>query len=330
MSDAFQIVVEPNQSGVRLDKLLAEALPDMSRSRLQSLIKGGSVYLVKPASGETIKSPSRSVKQGEVFRVEVPLPEDATPKPENIPLDVIFEDDHLIVVDKPAGMVVHPAPGAPSGTLVNALLHHCAGSLSGIGGVKRPGIVHRIDKETSGLLVMAKHDKAHNGLAAQFADHSIERLYSAVCKGHPMPSSGRIEGNIARHPVDRKRMAVSKTGGKWAATHYRTIKHFQQAGTAIASLIECQLETGRTHQVRVHMAHIGHPLVGDPVYARATRLSGKIKGAARDAIASFNRQALHARVLGFLHPISGEPFKFESELPHDMKEMLATLDRYAV
>lgn len=330
MSDAFQISVDPAQSGIRLDKLLAEALPDMSRSRLQSLIKGGSVHLIIPSPGGTIKSPSRSVKQGEVFSVEIPEPEDATPRPENIPLDVVFEDDHVIVVNKPAGMVVHPAPGAPSGTLVNALLHHCAGSLSGIGGVKRPGIVHRIDKETSGLLIMAKHDKAHNGLAAQFADHSIERLYSAVCKGHPVPPSGRIEGNIARHPVDRKRMAVAQTGGKWAATHYRTIKHFQQSGTPIASLIECQLETGRTHQVRVHMAHIGHPLVGDPVYARAFKLSGKIKGPARDALAAFNRQALHARVLGFFHPITGEAFKFESELPHDMKEMLASLDPYAV
>ncbi len=324
----FQITVDTEQAGFRLDKLLASALPDLSRSRLQALIKEGQVALV--GTPGTIKSPSRSVKPGEVFSVNIPMPEEAIPAAQDIPLDVIFEDEHLIVINKPAGMVVHPAPGSPDGTLVNALLHHCAGSLSGIGGVKRPGIVHRIDKETSGLLIMAKHDKAHNGLAEQFADHSIERLYSAVCKGHPVPPSGRIEGNIARHPVDRKRMAVTKSGGKWAATHYRTIKHYQQAGTPLASLIECQLETGRTHQVRVHMAHIGHPLVGDPVYARAGRISGKIKGRARDALAAFKRQALHARVLGFLHPITGERFKFESELPYDMKEMLEALDRYAV
>ncbi len=324
----FHITVSPEQAGIRLDKLLSDALPDLSRSRLQALIKEGQVILA--GSPAKIKSPSRSVKPGESFTVNIPMPEDAAPAAQDIPLDVVFEDEHLIVVNKAPGMVVHPAPGSPDGTLVNALLHHCAGSLSGIGGVKRPGIVHRIDKETSGLLIMAKHDKAHNGLAEQFADHSIERLYTAVCKGHPVPPAARIEGNIARHPVDRKRMAVSETGGKWAATHYRTIKQYQQAGTALASLIECKLETGRTHQVRVHMAHIGHPLVGDPVYARAGKIANSIKGPARDALASFKRQALHARVLGFLHPITGERFKFESDLPYDMKLLLDALDRYAV
>ncbi|WP_035921460.1 RluA family pseudouridine synthase [Kordiimonas gwangyangensis] len=328
MSDMFHITVSPEQAGIRLDKLLSDALPDLSRSRLQALIKEGQVILA--GSPAKIKSPSRSVKPGESFTVNIPMPEDAAPAAQDIPLDVVFEDEHLIVVNKAPGMVVHPAPGSPDGTLVNALLHHCAGSLSGIGGVKRPGIVHRIDKETSGLLIMAKHDKAHNGLAEQFADHSIERLYTAVCKGHPVPPAARIEGNIARHPVDRKRMAVSETGGKWAATHYRTIKQYQQAGTALASLIECKLETGRTHQVRVHMAHIGHPLVGDPVYARAGKIANSIKGPARDALASFKRQALHARVLGFLHPITGERFKFESDLPYDMKLLLDALDRYAV
>ena len=324
----FHITVSPEQAGIRLDKLLSDALPDLSRSRLQALIKEGQVILA--GSPTKIKSPSRSVKPGESFTVHIPMPEDAAPAAQDIPLDVVFEDEHLIVVNKAPGMVVHPAPGSPDGTLVNALLHHCAGSLSGIGGVKRPGIVHRIDKETSGLLIMAKHDKAHNGLAEQFADHSIERLYTAVCKGHPVPPAGRIEGNIARHPVDRKRMAVSASGGKWAATHYRTIKQYQQSGTALASLIECKLETGRTHQVRVHMAHIGHPLVGDPVYARAGKIANSIKGPARDALASFKRQALHARVLGFLHPITGERFKFESDLPYDMKLLLDALDRYAV
>lgn len=323
----FTIDIGPDLAGSRLDKVLAHALPDISRSRLKSLIKDGHVRVT--AAPETLVSPSRTVKQGESYTVGIPAPEDPDPQPENIPLDIVFEDDHLVVVNKAPGMVVHPAAGSPSGTLVNALLHHCQGSLSGIGGVKRPGIVHRIDKDTSGLLVVAKHDKAHNGLAEQFADHSIERLYSAVCKGHPVPPKGRIEGNIARHPVDRKRMAVAKTGGKWAATHYRTETHFAQAGTAIASLIECQLETGRTHQVRVHMAHIGHPLVGDPVYARST-VPGSIKGPARAALQGFRRQALHAHVLGFIHPISGETFKFESDLPYDMKELLETLTPYEV
>jgi len=324
----FKITVGPDQAGIRLDKLLSDTLPDLSRSRLQALIKEGQVLLA--GSPAKIKSPSRAVKPGEVFTVHIPVPEDAVPVPQDIPLDVVYEDEHLIVVNKAPGMVVHPAPGSPDGTLVNALLHHCAGSLSGIGGVKRPGIVHRIDKETSGLLIMAKHDKAHNGLAEQFADHSIERLYTAVCKGHPVPPARRIEGNIARHPVDRKRMAVTENGGKWAATHYRTLKQYQQAGTPLASLIECKLETGRTHQVRVHMAHIGHPLVGDPVYARAGKVASNIKGPARDALLSFKRQALHARVLGFLHPITGQRFKFESDLPYDMKELLEALDRYAV
>ncbi len=345
MSDTFTIHISAGMAGERLDKILSEAVPDLSRSRLKALIKAGDVSLTHNGTAGTIKSPSQSVKAGETYFVGVPAPEEATPIPEDIPLDIVYEDEHLIVVNKPAGMVVHPAPGSPSGTLVNALLHHCGESLSGIGGVKRPGIVHRIDKETSGLLVMAKHDKAHTGLAAQFAEHSIERLYAAVCKGHPMPPTGRIEGNIARHPVDRKRMAVTSRGGKWAATHYRTRKHYQVGGTALASLIECQLETGRTHQVRVHMAHLGHPLVGDPVYARSAKLPNSLKGPVRDTLQSFNRQALHARVLGlqsfnrqalharvlgFTHPITGKTIRFESALPADMADLLTALTPYEV
>jgi len=326
MSDTVEISVTAETVGMRLDKLLSDALPDVSRSRLKALIKEGNIT----AAGKTIKSPSYGVKSGEVFVVGMPEAEDADPTPEDIPLDVIFEDEHLIVVNKPAGMVVHPAPGSPTGTLVNALLYHCGNSLSGIGGVKRPGIVHRIDKETSGLLVMAKHDKAHNGLAEQFADHTTERRYIAVCKGHLMPPTGKIEGNIARHPVDRKRMAVTERGGKWAATHYQQLASFAQAGTPLATQIECQLETGRTHQIRVHMAHIGHPLVGDPVYGGSNRLSNRIKGPARDALQSFKRQALHALSLGFRHPISGKLFKFESELPYDIKELLEALAPYRV
>ena len=326
MNDLHEIQVPADSAATRLDKLLADAMPDISRSRLKALIKEGNISL----NGKAVTSPSAKVKAGEIYSIAIPEAEDAEPQAEDIPLDVIFEDDHLIVVNKPAGMVVHPAPGSPTGTLVNALLHHCAGSLSGIGGVKRPGIVHRIDKETSGLLVMAKHDKAHNGLAEQFADHSIERKYTAVCRGFPNPLNGHVEGNIARHPVDRKRMAVAENGGKWAKTHYRTINTFAQAGHAIATEIECQLETGRTHQVRVHMAHIGNPLVGDPVYNKNNKVSAQIKGKPRAALQSFNRQSLHARSLGFIHPIEGKLFKFESELPYDMKELLETLDAYRV
>jgi len=326
MSDTVEIAVSTNTAGTRLDKLLADALPDVSRSRLKALIKGGNVT----CQAGTIKSPSYSVKPDEIFTVLTPEPEDAEPVAEEIPLDVVFEDEYLIVVNKPAGMVVHPAPGSPSGTLVNALLHHCGDSLSGIGGVKRPGIVHRIDKDTSGLLVMAKNDKAHNGLAEQFADHTTERRYVAICKGHPVPPSGKIEGNIARHPVDRKRMAVTERGGKWAVTHYRSAAAYAQAGTPLATHIECQLETGRTHQIRVHMAHIGHALLGDPVYGSNNKLSNRIKGPARTALQSFNRQALHAMSLGFRHPISGKLFKFESELPYDIKQLLEALDPYRV
>lgn len=326
MVDTAHITVSPAQGGMRLDKLLADAMPDLSRSRLKALIKNGDIT----SNGKTITSPSYSVKPGESFTVGIPEPEDAVPQPENIPLDIVFEDEDLIVVNKPAGMVVHPAPGAYSGTLVNALLHHCGDSLSGIGGVKRPGIVHRIDKDTSGLLVMAKNDKAHNGLAEQFAAHTCERTYVALCKGYPRPLKGRIEGNIGRHPVDRKRMAVVERGGKHAVTHYKTVATFAQGGTPIAAQIECNLETGRTHQIRVHMAHIGNPLLGDPVYARSTQISNRIKGAARAALQGLQRQALHAKLLGFNHPVIGSPFKFESELPYDMKELLEALDPHRV
>jgi len=325
-NETFTIPVTPDTVGTRLDKLLAQEMPDVSRSRIKALIKDGQVL----CNGTTVTSPSYIVKQADVFQLHFPEAVEAIPSPENIPLDVLFEDEHLIVVNKPAGMVVHPAPGSPTGTLVNALLHHCRGSLSGIGGVKRPGIVHRIDKETSGILIMAKHDKAHTGLAEQFADHSIERLYTAICKGHPKMGTARIEGNIARHPVDRKRMAVSENGGKWAATHYRVLTSFAQKGTPLASEIECKLETGRTHQVRVHMAHIGHPLVGDSVYNRSGRLASSIKGPARDALASFNRQALHARSLGFIHPVTSKPFKFVSDLPYDMKALIEALSPYQI
>lgn len=325
----YSAYVDEADVGLRLDKFLSKTFKDMSRARLQTLIRDGHVSANASSTSDTIVSPSYSVKLGDTFSLKLPEAVDADPQPEDIPLNVIFEDAHLIVVNKPAGMVVHPAPGSPSGTLVNALLHHCGDSLSGIGGVKRPGIVHRIDKDTSGLLVMAKHDKAHNGLAVQFADHSIERLYHAVCKGHPNPASDRITGNIGRNTNDRKKMAVVKSGGKAAATHYRTLARFQQAGHALASHIECKLETGRTHQVRVHMLSRGNPLIGDPVYARGS-LPSVIKGTARASLQAFKRQALHAKTLGFDHPVTGQAFKFECDLPYDFDELLNGLGAYKI
>ncbi len=325
MDSKFEITVADAQSGTRLDRFLASALPDISRSRLKALIKAGQVLRHIGENHQPINSASVPVKMGEIYSLTIPEAEDADPVAEDIPLDIIFEDDDLVVVNKVAGMVVHPAAGSPNGTLVNALLHHCAGSLSGIGGIKRPGIVHRIDKDTSGLLVVAKHDKAHIKLSEQFADHSVERLYSAVCRGLPSPPDGRIEGALARHPKDRKKMAITDKGGKWAVTHYRSQQCFYSSGHAVASLIECQLETGRTHQVRVHMASLSNPLIGDPIYGNPGRLPSAVGTKARAAVQSFKRQALHARTLGFFHPISAKPFKFECALPHDMQSLLDAL-----
>jgi 23S rRNA pseudouridine1911/1915/1917 synthase len=245
----------------------------------------------------------------------VPAAAEATARPQDIPLAVVFEDEHLIVVDKPAGLVVHPAAGHPHGTLVNALLHHCAGRLSGIGGVARPGIVHRIDKDTSGLLVVAKSDAAHEGLARQFADHSIERVYLAVVNGHPTPREGTIRERVGRSDTNRKKMAVlakDSSRGKHAVTHYKVVRTMTEC-----ALLECRLETGRTHQVRVHLASIGHALLGDPVYGRANpRLRPVLKAL------DFRRQALHAAVLGFVHPVTGDRLRFASDLPQDMEELI--------
>ena len=325
MTEQMIVTIDITQTGNRLDKVLSDGLPDISRSRLKALITDGQVMCDIKGENAPIVSPKHKVKEGEIYSVNIPEPEEAEPLGEDIPLDIVYEDAHLIVINKPVGMVVHPAPGALSGTLVNALLHHCGDSLSGIGGVKRPGIVHRIDKDTSGLIVVAKDDKTHVGLSKQFEAHSLERLYTAVVRGTPSPLDGRIEGNIARHPKDRKRMAVTQKGGKWAATNYRSLQHFTSGGVNVASEIECKLETGRTHQIRVHMTSINCPLVGDQVYGRAGKLGGKINPHTRAAIQSFKRQALHARVLGFLHPISGEALYFETELPNDMQEMIEAL-----
>lgn len=301
------------EGGQRLDKALADA-SGLSRERVKALLGEGRVLL----GGKVAAQPSFKPEAGTTFEIRVPEAAPTEAQAQDIPLSVVFEDEYLIVVDKPAGLVVHPAAGNLDGTLVNALLHHCQGQLSGIGGVVRPGIVHRIDKETSGLLVIAKTDKAHEGLARQFADHSIERAYFAIVAGLPVPRSGTVSGHIGRSDHDRKKMAVlhdKNKRGKHAVTHYRLVEPLEGA-----SLVECRLETGRTHQVRVHMASIGHPLVGDPVYGRTpSRLRPKLSQL------HFARQALHAAVLGFIHPVTGAHLRFESKLPADMAGLLVEL-----
>ena len=294
----------------RLDKALAEA-SGLSRERVKALI-GENAVLVE---GQAAASASAKVAEGAAFAITLPPVAPLEAEPQDIPIAIVFEDDHLVVVDKPAGMVVHPAAGNTDGTLVNALLHHCAGRLSGINGVARPGIVHRIDKDTSGLLVIAKTDAAHEGLAAQFAEHSIDRRYLAVCAGHPNPAEGTVATRLGRSDSDRKKMAVlpdDSSRGKRAVTHYLMMRRLEAA-----SLIECRLETGRTHQVRVHCASIGHPLLGDPVYGRTPK-------ALRDVLdrLKFRRQALHAAELGFMHPVTGERLSFSAELPRDMRELI--------
>lgn len=296
--------------GLRLDKALADA-SGLSRERVKGLISEGRVTV----DGLVVRSASAKTGEGAKFSIAVPPPEPLAAEAQDIPLDVVFEDDHLIVVNKPAGLVVHPAAGNPDGTLVNALLHHCRGQLSGINGVARPGIVHRIDKDTSGLLVVAKTDAAHEGLARQFADHSITRAYLAVCAGHPAPPMGTIAGRIGRSDANRKKMAVlppDSTRGKHAVTHYKTLKLLHDC-----ALVECRLETGRTHQVRVHCASIGHPLLGDQTYGRTP---AGLRPLLRQL--GFARQALHAASLGFDHPITGERVDFRAELPGDMRELI--------
>ncbi len=298
--------IPEDQSGWRLDRALAVGVPTLSRARVQNLISAGAVQ-----SGSALaRDPARKVKTGESFTLIVPDPRPLDTIAQDIPLTIVFEDDHLLVVDKPAGLVVHPAAGNFDGTLVNALLHHCAGRLSGIGGVARPGIVHRIDKDTSGLLVVAKSDPAHVKLSKQFAAHTVERVYTALVKGHPVPMSGRIAGNLARSSHDRKKIAIVSEGhGRHAVTHYRMIEKLGRH----AAHVEARLETGRTHQVRVHMASIGHALLGDPVYGNR---AGSLKKLLDDL--AFHRQALHAGVLGFIHPVTGDALRFESNLPEDM------------
>ena len=300
----ISVQLDDAQAGWRLDRALAAAIPTLSRERLKALISSGHVR--GPAG--LARDPAMKTTGGAAFDIDIPEARAADNLAQDIPLIIVFEDDHLLVVDKPAGLVVHPAAGNYDGTLVNALLHHCAGRLSGIGGVARPGIVHRIDKDTSGLLVVAKTDPAHEGLSAQFARHSIDRRYKAIVAG--IPTSGSIDAPLARSPHDRKRVSI-QTRGKRAVTHYALITALKDA-----ALIECRLETGRTHQIRVHLSSIGHPLLGDPVY-------GRVRPNHRSVLKTlnFSRQALHAAELGFIHPVSSETLHFKSEMPHDMQQL---------
>lgn len=309
--------------GRRLDRFLSDLLPQLSRTRVQALIKEGHVT----SRGATIEDAKYRVKPGERFTLVIPPAAETDIGAEAIPLDVVYEDDALIVIDKPAGLVVHPGAGNPRGTLVNALIAHCGKSLSGIGGVARPGIVHRLDKDTSGLMVIAKTDQAHRGLAEQFADHGrtgqLERGYLALVWGAPQMPQGKIDAPVGRHPSSRTKMAVLPGKGRAAATYWRVLERFGPKNTPIASLIECRLETGRTHQVRVHLAHIGHPLIGDPLYGRGFKSKlGKLPGKLQSELATLDRQALHAARLAFIHPVSGTLLRFNSPFPRGLTEIV--------
>lgn len=352
MNTATYTLDETHQ-GLRLDKALAMLVEDMSRSRLQQLITQGHVQL----DGTVMADAKKKVAAGEVYTLTVPPPLEAKPQPQNIPLDIVFEDDDLLVINKPAGLTVHPGAGNPDKTMVNALLYHCGDSLSGVGGVARPGIVHRIDKDTSGLIIVAKHDAAHRILSAQLEDRSLSRTYLAMVWGLPNPSNGTVEAAIGRDPKNRQRMMVvqastirnagdrdtppaaepimtrqkfaasanhqesaelTRKEGKEAVTHYQLTEAY---GTLV-SLVECKLQTGRTHQIRVHMKHLGHPLIGDQTYGSRKSLQLRHHDEVMThALKNFKRQALHARALAFIHPTSGEPMQFECELPADMAEL---------
>lgn len=326
----YTIVVEAEDSGKRIDAVLASRIEAISRNRLQALIRQGDVSV----DGRKIVEQKYRVNEGETLSLVLPEPEDPEPQGEDIPISVVYEDDHLIVIDKPAGLVVHPGAGNWTGTLVNALIHHCGDSLSGVGGVKRPGIVHRIDKDTSGLLVVAKTDLAHQGLSAQFADHgktgALERAYSALVWGAPSSLRGTINANLARSQHNRQKIAVVKTSGRHAVTHWQVKERFGPQDTPpLSSLMECRLETGRTHQIRVHMAHIGHPLIGDMDYGSGFKTkSNTLEEPLKGVVSRFSRQALHAGLLAFSHPDSGNVMRFESPYPDDFKELLGTLRKF--
>lgn len=314
----FDVIVQKNQEGIRLDKFLSLTTP-LSRTRIQDLLEQKAIAVdpEKPFDAKT------KVKEGEHYRIAVPPAIEANPSPQNIPLDILFEDSDLLVINKPANLVVHPAPGHQDGTLVNALLYHCGDSLSGIGGVKRPGIVHRLDKDTSGVLLIAKNDQAHQKLSAQFQNREdqLEKIYWAIVWGTPYPASGIIDAPIGRHPKDRQKMAIMKNG-KSAQTSYKVLKIFSSLKDAQQkiSLIECKLYTGRTHQIRVHLQHLGTPLIGDGVYGKKPKT-----GLWANAVYGFNRQALHAFSLRFRHPTSQELLSFQASLPNDMEDLLSIL-----
>jgi 23S rRNA pseudouridine1911/1915/1917 synthase len=316
--------IADEEAGERVDRCLAAAHPSLSRSRIKTLIEQGNLRITGIAGSvaETLDDPSYRVKPGEILELTVPAVEQALPEGQSMALTIVYEDRDLIVVDKPAGLVVHPAPGNPDRTLVNALIAHCGDSLSGIGGVKRPGIVHRIDKDTSGLIVAAKNDDAHKALSEAFAAHAVERAYRCFVWGLPSPKAGTIEGNIGRHGTDRKRMAIVRAGGRHAVTHYRVTRAFGLGAAELA----CRLETGRTHQIRVHLSATGHPLIGDPVYGRVTPARRKaLPPAVALAATAFPRQALHAATLGFAHPRTGKALRWESPLPADLGALSAAL-----
>ena len=317
---ATVIRADETDAGQRLDRVLALHLPELSRTRLKHLIESGNVS----ENGAALRDPSLRVRYDQNFVVILPQIEDAAPVPQPIALDVRFEDAHLIIIDKPAGMVVHPAPGNSDGTLVNALLAHCGASLSGIGGVRRPGIVHRLDKDTSGLIAVAKTEAAHHALSRDFAARRIDRAYTAFVWGVPSVPAGEIVGNIGRSGANRKKMAVvANEKGKPAITRYRV----ERAFNIHAAQLECRLATGRTHQIRVHFANLGHPLIGDPVYGARFGRSVARTGPSGAQITAFPRQALHARLLGFTHPVDKRPMRFESPLPADLRELARSLEQ---
>lgn len=310
-------MVNKDFKGWRADKFLSACFPEISRSQIQRLISDGNVV----CDDVTIGDNAYKVKEGESFVLSIPEAVEAEPVPQDIPVDILYQDEDIVVVNKPAGLVVHPGAGVADGTLVNALLYKCH-DLSGIGGVRRPGIVHRIDKETSGILVAAKNDNAHKNLCAQFAEHSIERTYFAFVFGVPNPINGTVEGNIGRSPYDRKKMAVIAKGGKPAVTHYQTVENYK----TFAAEVRCRLETGRTHQIRVHLTKIGHSLIGDKVYGTGKKITAKgIDDCIKEQVNNFPRQALHAQSLGFIHPRTGERLFFETPLPEDLDGLQAVL-----
>ncbi len=322
--ERHEVRAGPEAAGERLDRLLAGALPALSRSRLKALIEEGQVS----ADGKPVTSPAAKVKAGQTFAIIIPEARPVALEGQAIPLEILYEDKDLIVLNKPAGLVVHPAAGNPDRTLVNALIAHCGsgleGGLTGIGGEQRPGIVHRLDKDTSGLMVAAKTEAAHQGLVEQFAARTIERSYLALVWGLPSPAAGTITGNIGRSPRNRKKMAVLRRGGRPAETGYRVLKSLQNGKV---SLVECRLKTGRTHQIRVHMAEAGHPLLGDPLYGRGDgRRAKALPARAQAALAALGRQALHAKTLGFQHPVSGDTLQFTCELPSDIGALIRSLE----